>query len=147
MTATNHVMTGVLIVAVVSNPWIALPLALASHLVMDIVPHFGLDPERQIKVFIPYLIIDATLAGSILLALLITRPANYWMLIAGGVIAASPDLLSITFFINILRHKHHEFGLVQRFLQRIQWSESVYGLALEIPWFLLAGGLVLQRLR
>jgi hypothetical protein len=41
MTATNHVITGAILVAAIKNPVVALPLALASHFVLDYLPHFG----------------------------------------------------------------------------------------------------------
>ena len=47
MTATNHVATGVLIAVVVPDPWVALPLAFASHFVCDALPHF--DMQLPIK--------------------------------------------------------------------------------------------------
>jgi hypothetical protein len=147
VTATNHVTTGVLIALVTSNPWVALPVALLSHIVFDSVPHYGVDPEKQFKIFLPSLLIDMTVAASILVTLLLTQPAHYWLLIATGITAASPDLLSIAFFVDILRNKKHQFGLVQRFLGRIQWSETVLpGLPIEVMYFGISGALVLQRL-
>lgn len=145
MTATNHVLTGALIVASVPNHYLGLFLALVSHVILDIIPHLKVD-EHNLPVFVPALITDALIGGSTLLFLIFTQPANYGWLVAGGVIAASPDLLSIAYFIDIVRHRPHHFGIVQRFLRRIQWSESLPGLAVEVVWFFVIGNTLLDRL-
>lgn len=41
MRAINHTITGATIGALIQNPVIALPIALISHLVLDIIPHSG----------------------------------------------------------------------------------------------------------
>lgn len=41
MTITNHALVGATIIAIIPNPWIALPLAIGSHFLLDAVPHFG----------------------------------------------------------------------------------------------------------
>ena len=145
MTATNHVVTGALIAITISNPVIGLPLALLSHLVLDSIPHFGLEDLKLAK-FVPILMTDIIFAGSVLVALLIIRPENYWLMVAGGIMAASPDLLSIPLFISMIKRRKHKFGVVQRFLQKIQWSETVRGLAVEVVWFGFIGALLLQKI-
>ena len=146
MTATNHVVTGALIAASITNPWFCLPLALLSHVVLDMLPHFGVN-TKELKGFIPVLITDIILASIILLTLLITRPSGYILIVAGAITASSPDLLSIPYFISLLKHRKHQFGIVQRFLSRIQWSETVLpGLAIEMAWFSVLGTILLQKL-
>jgi hypothetical protein len=41
MTAVNHVIMGSVVVAAVGNPVLGVPLALASHFLLDALPHFG----------------------------------------------------------------------------------------------------------
>lgn len=41
MTVTNHMMTGALIAVVIHRPALAIPLALISHFVTDMLPHYG----------------------------------------------------------------------------------------------------------
>ncbi len=41
MTGFNHAVTGALIAGAVGNPFLAIPLAFASHFVLDAIPHFG----------------------------------------------------------------------------------------------------------
>jgi hypothetical protein len=45
MQAINHTVFGSLIATTISEPAIALPLALASHFLMDAIPHYGEDPK------------------------------------------------------------------------------------------------------
>jgi hypothetical protein len=133
-----------LVATVVSNPVIGLGLALASHLLLDVIPHFGVDP-RRLKLFLPVLLVDMLLAASVLLTIIISQPADAWYLVACGVVASSPDLLNLPFFVSLLRRREHRFGIVQRFLTRIQKSETVPGLAVEIVWFLVTGSLLVNN--
>ncbi len=52
MTATAHALIGTVIAAKIGNPALAIPLALASHLAADLIPHwdtaFG-SPEKDRK--------------------------------------------------------------------------------------------------
>src|SRR5665811_549003 len=47
MTATGHAVIGVVIAAKIGNPALAIPIAFASHLLADRVPHW--DPATNIK--------------------------------------------------------------------------------------------------
>lgn len=49
MTATGHAVIGVAIAATVSNPVIAIPLALGSHLLADLFPHWDFGTNRSKK--------------------------------------------------------------------------------------------------
>jgi len=49
MTATAHAVIGTVIAASIPNPIIAIPLALASHLVADLFPHWDPGTNRQNK--------------------------------------------------------------------------------------------------
>ena len=145
MTATNHVLTGALIGSLVTNPLIALPLALASHLALDMIPHYG-NKVMKINTFVPYLLVDMTLAALLLLSILANQPHNYWLMIACGILASSPDLLSIPYFVDLLKHRDHKFGKLTQFLKKIQWSETPMGLIIEAVWFLTLGAILLGRI-
>jgi len=49
MTATSHALIGTVIAAKISNPALAIPLALASHFVADMIPHWDEALERKEK--------------------------------------------------------------------------------------------------
>lgn len=49
MTATGHAVIGVAIAAVFPNPFIAIPLALGSHIAADLFPHWDAGTNRKDK--------------------------------------------------------------------------------------------------
>lgn len=121
--------------AVVPTPWM-LPVAFLSHFALDSLLHFGLD-NHKMKLFIRVLAVDMLLAASLLLLVILRRPTHWPLLVLGGVIAASPDLMWLSPFIKDLRHvKQTKSGLWRHFHSRIQWGERPWGWVTEIPWFI-----------
>lgn len=55
MTATAHALVGTVIAAKIGNPYLAVPLALASHFVLDLIPHwdtaFGSPQKDRKRIF------------------------------------------------------------------------------------------------
>ena len=49
MTATAHALIGASIAAKVINPWFGIPLAILSHLVADLIPHWDAATNRRQK--------------------------------------------------------------------------------------------------
>ena len=49
MTATAHALVGAVIAAKVGNPALAIPIALASHVVMDAIPHWDTGTHSKEK--------------------------------------------------------------------------------------------------
>lgn len=49
MTATGHAVIGVVIAATISNPFIAAPLAVLSHLAADAFPHWDVGTHEKTK--------------------------------------------------------------------------------------------------
>ena len=60
MTATGHAILGTVIAAKIGNPALAIPLALASHIVADLVPHWDtathVDEKGQKRAIVDSLI-------------------------------------------------------------------------------------------
>ncbi len=137
MTATNHVLTGALIGVVITNPYFALPVALASHFALDALPHFGMPRSRFRSVrFGVYLVADICLAAIILLSLAITQPIHWQLMLATAVTAASPDLMWLPHYLRALnRQRHKPLIGIERFHSVIQWSQTSLGLGLEAIWF------------
>ncbi len=142
MTATNHVVTGVLIGTVVHNPMLALPAALASHLVLDALPHYG---DRHLKYsstkFKLILGTDIYLAALVLVLVAVAAPEHRLLLLGCGVLAASPDLLWLPDFIAGLRkHKMPVYGPVRRFLHDIQRYQNpkTISLLIDVFYFVVA---------
>lgn len=135
MTATNHALTGALIGLTISNPWLAVPAALLSHVICDMIPHFGMgEAWIKQKSFRLYLLGDALLCIVLVGLMAITAPAGWLLAVVCAFVATSPDLLWIRkFMLRQQRKPFHETGL-ERFLVKIQWFEKPSGLIVELAW-------------
>lgn len=102
MLYTPHFLTGAAILKYLPNPYIGLPAAFLSHLILDMLPHNDLDlkPGITIKEFlradrkwrhkvIAILVSDYILAFISFLWIWFTFK-NYWLLL-GGVVGVLPD--------------------------------------------------------
>lgn len=49
MTATGHAILGTIIAAKIGNPYLAIPLALASHIAADLIPHWDTATNKDKK--------------------------------------------------------------------------------------------------
>jgi hypothetical protein len=134
MTATNHVVTGAVIGAAVGQPWLALPLAFASHFAMDALPHYGVSDHKS-KKFLYSLFIDMGLASGFLLSILLMQPQHWPLLLACAVAAASPDLNHLPNWLRELKNKPLKQGRIAYWSARIQWCERDWGIAVELVWF------------
>jgi hypothetical protein len=143
LTATNHVVAGAVIVALIDKPLIALPLAFASHFVLDALPHFGWK-ERDQK-FLYILAADMGFAASILISIAFLQLPQWPWLIAGGIVASSPDLMWLYYLVYELKGQKKKLGPFAAFHSKIQWGERTWGILLEIPW-LFAGLIILANL-
>ena len=74
MTATGHAVIGTVIAAKIGNPALAIPIALGSHILADMFPHWDLGINRDKKSknrFISEAVIDV-IAGLIITFLLVS---------------------------------------------------------------------------
>ncbi|OGH23167.1 MAG: hypothetical protein A3F31_04215 [Candidatus Levybacteria bacterium RIFCSPHIGHO2_12_FULL_38_12] len=76
MTATAHALIGAIIAAKIPNPYIAIPLAVISHVAADIFPHWdsGTNGESKTK---QRLRIEATI--DVLLGFLLSYIGIFWL--------------------------------------------------------------------
>lgn len=135
MTATNHYLTGVLIASTINKPLVALPLAFASHFVLDCLPHFG-DKNfmKKIKTFKLVWSVDFILLIGFLTWTLINCPIWYAF---AGFLGTSPDIAWIyRFYIRdkILNKKLKPMIGFNRFHAGIQKLERSWGLYVEIAY-------------
>lgn len=104
MLYTPHFLTGASILKLIPNPYIGLPLALVSHLMLDLIPHndFDLKPGITLKEFmkedpkrrnriIGVLAGDYLLTGIAVLWLFMTYKNIF--LVLGGTFGVLPDLV------------------------------------------------------
>lgn len=89
MLVTNHVLSGAVIGAAVRRPVLALVLGVASHFVLDSVPHWGEFGNKMLRVAVPDGL--AGLAAMGLMAAAAPRDRRVAVL-AGMAGAAFPDL-------------------------------------------------------
>ncbi|MDB5184568.1 MAG: hypothetical protein JWN38_376 [Candidatus Saccharibacteria bacterium] len=147
MTATNHAITGALIGLAVGNPWLAVPLAVASHFACDAIPHFakGADTITS-KWFVKLLAVEALLCFLLVVFLAVNRPEHWWVGAVCAFSAAAPDFMWINKFRRA--RKGQDFitnrNWLLRFHGRIQWFERPIGAVVEVVW--AAAGLTLLTL-
>lgn len=97
MWMTPHTLAGVAIVSQIENPAISLPLAFASHYVLDFIPHWTQSPSFKGKEGMA-LYIDFLIGLSIGLFFAFQHPfgsGQFWMVITGAALANLPDALHI----------------------------------------------------
>ena len=133
---------GALVVAVIDNPWIALPLALVVHFGLDMLPHYGDVRENEHRMLAEQHIaipIDVVLALLVLGAIIVWYPESPWLVALGGVICASPDLTQVPRYIRFLRTGDSTIpnNWFIRFHLAIQRYERRWGIFVELPILLL----------
>lgn len=152
MTATNHALTGAAIGLIVSQPALAIPLALLSHFICDSLPHFGVAESKKSKLlksdkFRNYLGIEAIMCLLLVAMLMIMRPQNWLLAAVCAFIAASPDLLSFNRYRKTRQGLKWRPNAYQRFAHGIQWFERPAGAVVEIAWFIAAVAVVAPFIR
>ncbi len=153
MTAPNHALTGALIGLSISNPLVSLPLALVSHFVCDMIPHYD-DAEQDMARLIgsvrflrTYLILGAGLCLAIALCLVVTRPQHWLTVLACAFLAASPDLFWLPRFLHVKRTGKDlpPTDWFLRFHEWIQWKTGPKLVWLEVAWFVMGGTILLRN--
>ena len=153
MTATNHAMTGAVIALAVRQPALAIPLAFASHFVLDSLPHFGIYEDDVLKRNRHWLFRTVTSIDiPLMLVLLFVAPhlaakKLAWGVVLAGMLAAiAPDSVWVYRFFNEIKTQQWRPGSrYSRFHQAIQWFEQPIGLIVEVIWLGLMS-LVFARL-
>lgn len=134
MTGFNHAFTGAAIGLAVQKPLLVIPLALASHFVLDMVPHFGGHPiyEWGHKHFFKIIALDAVLTiGGVSLAIALV-PQLVLPILLGVVCAMLPDITLIHYYTKGKpKQWFHNFHL------GIQWFERPPGLLVEASYLVL----------
>jgi hypothetical protein len=146
MTATNHAATGAVLALAVQHPIIAFPLALASHFMLDVLPHYGVayDKRPQNQKFGRVLAVDAIMLPITAIMLLFIAGAAWWFVLIAMFLAICPD------FVWAYRYWREKGGVVlekNRFTHwhsRIQWGERPWGWIIELAWFGMIIGVALQ---
>lgn len=140
MTLTNHLLTGAVLAKFLPLP-LAIPLAFASHFVLDAMPHFGFktieERMRRIGIFRAVVILDIVTAA-VTSVWLVSNGHIQWLLT--GLVAYSPDLLWVYRF--TVEEKFGKTTPTQgnwfiQFHRNIQKYERIWGIAVEIVFGLI----------
>ncbi len=139
MTATNHALSGAVIGLAITQPAIALPLAFASHFVLDAVPHFGIGfskSEQNRRLFHRYLLVDASLLLLIILYLYFAGAG--WLVFACLFLAGCPDFYQAYNYLFNKKFRatgggiwNNKFARFHKDIQR--GKESIKGIFIEVP--------------
>ena len=139
MTAANHTLTGMVIVAVFSNPVVALPLAFLAHFILDALPHYGnrSSATKSLEGLKYVLPIDMLIALALLVGVVVLQPENWELIVLGGILCASPDLMWIPKYVRHLQGKPNRPNRgIAKFHSWIQWGERPWGIWIELAWFI-----------
>ncbi|MBI4057799.1 hypothetical protein HY405_00570 [Candidatus Microgenomates bacterium] len=114
MVEVPHVLVGAAIAAKVGNPALALPLALASHFVLDLVPHWNpsiytqLNKEGRVAPQTMRLILaDSVLAvvvGVTIALLFLPDVGRALIVLVGSFLGVLPDVLEIPYYFWNIKH-------------------------------------------
>lgn len=147
MTGTNHGLSGALLALTVKEPGLAILLSFVSHFVCDAIPHSGLKPGEKLfsKKFTVTLICDFVLAVVLMGVLGSLFVEQRWLIWVCMIAAASPDLMWAYYnlYIEKLHKKKPHYGLLARFHNWIQWSQTPKGWIVEGVWFVVIGSMIL----
>ncbi len=135
MVGVNHFLAGVSIAVVFKNPFIALPLAFASHFMLDILPHFGISSDNW-KLRKLWQLRVAAFDILLLIAAVYLTATNYpvWYVLAGCA-AVSPDFAWV--YRLIVKEKFGKLppqpaNAFNRWHAGIQKLERPWGIVIEI---------------
>jgi hypothetical protein len=139
MTASNHAITGAVIALAIPRPEIALPLAVASHFVLDSLPHFGNHPKIPVtsQLFLYILAADAAVTSAVFLTIGLFLPTAWLLPVIAAIFAMSPDLMWFPNFVRqVTGRKLKKPNIVTVWHKRIQRFERPWGMYVEVVWFL-----------
>jgi len=132
MRAINHTATGIIIGVAITNPVTAVTLAFLSHFILDMIPHSGDEKQSHTSTrFKLELIIDMALSSALLLSIALLQFPKWHLMVACGIVAASPDLWWLPYWLLELKGKPRKLDRIGQFFADIQWSEKPWGYAVE----------------
>jgi hypothetical protein len=138
MTGLNHAATGALVAAAINRPLLALPAALTSHFLIDMIPHWDYKVPGGVNGRKIAMAMDLFLCFLLLLVLSLSVDATLWLIAAGGLLGILPDAMWLRFFMSgrpsISGNPKSMVNRVRKFHFLIQGSESQKGLFIEAAW-------------
>lgn len=138
MITVNHAATGAAIALVIKEPALVIPLAFASHFLLDAFPHYGYERAGYEELYrhkLSYII--TALEVALLIILLWLSWGESWLFYTAAFAAILPDLAWPYRYFMLERRGLSNPGhgtALDRFHNRIQWCERPWGILFEIVW-------------
>jgi hypothetical protein len=141
MIGFNHAAVGGFIVKVLPLP-LALPAALASHFLLDMLPHYGIPHKKRDRYFWRiFTTIDFIVAWGYLGGISLGR--HHYAVFLCGVVAASPDFIWVA---RVIRTRSFNLSKNKSWFTKwhasIQRYERPWGIYIEVPLAAVLGYLV-----
>jgi hypothetical protein len=139
MTGINHVLTGAAIALAVREPFLVAPLAVASHFVLDAIPHFD-HPLYQhgSKYFARIMATDGLISILAVVGLMAAMPSLAGVTALGAFCAILPDF----FWLYYYTHNRPQWWFF-RFHTKIQWFERPPGAFVELSYVVFISTVIL----
>lgn len=145
MTVTNHMMTGALIAVAVRRPALAIPLALLSHFVIDMIPHYGYgaiphhERDAQRNFVLKQAMDTYTALGLLWLVPYLLRNCETPLVTTLCMLAGFlPDTIwPYQYVLAQRRGTYARQNWYARFHKAIQWCERPWGIYVELVWLAL----------
>ena len=140
MTATAHALVSAAIARAVPNPYLAIPLAITSHFIMDAVPHWdiGADWRTRSKIMTGALAIGETVLGITLTYFLFRGKVETPLLLSTMFAGELPDWLEAPWYIFFAnKHKNgtsKKAGFWERVSYRIYHRENIFHSKADLPF-------------
>lgn len=129
-----HVVVGAAIAAKIGNPALALPLALASHFALDILPHWNPHLNSELKIhgrvtgrstaFVAIDGIGSLVAGFAIASTVLPNVNHFVIVILGAFLAVLPDVIEAPHF--FLGWHHNLILKLLRFQKSIQTDAPIW---------------------
>jgi hypothetical protein len=143
MTATAHALVSAAIARAVPNPYLAIPLAIASHFIMDTVPHWdiGADWRERSKTMTGALAIFETVLGITLTYFLFRGKVETPLLFSTMIAGELPDWLEAPWYIFFAdknkKGASNKAGFWERVSYRIYRRENIFHSKADLPFGLM----------
>ena len=147
MLETPHVLVGIAIATKVGNPLLAVPLSLASHFVLDVLPHWNPHINREIKKYgyprkesVRIIFVDSVLALSMgLIFAFKAQPLSQTLnILACSFVAVLPDVVEAPYYF-----LHKKTLIIEKW---IAWQKSIQNDTEPLPGLLSQLGVCLAAL-